>query len=71
MFVGIEHIWTHLIGFHGNVPRWGTSQLGISLISSDLVCFNIKLGKFFVTNDTYSGNRHIYVGIEHILTHLT
>ena len=42
MYVGIEHIWTHLIGFHGKIPRWGTSQLGISLISSDLVCFNIN-----------------------------
>ena len=39
--VGIEHIWTHLIGFHGNILRWGTSQIGISLISSDLVCFII------------------------------
>ena len=35
--VGTEHISTHLNGFHGNIPRWGTSQLGISLISSDLV----------------------------------
>ena len=42
IYVGIEHIWTQLIGFHGNIPRWGTSQLGISLISSDLVCFNIN-----------------------------
>ena len=42
IYVGIEHIWTYLIGFHGNIPRWGTSQLGIALISSDLVCFNIN-----------------------------
>ena len=42
MYVGIEHIWTHLIGFHGNIPRWVISQLGILLISSDLVCFNIN-----------------------------
>ena len=42
IYVGIEHIWTHLIGLHGNSTRWGTSQLGISLISSDLVCFNIN-----------------------------
>ena len=28
--------------FHANIPSWGTSQLGISLISSDLVCFNIN-----------------------------
>ena len=42
IYVGIEHIWTHLIGFHGNIPRLGTSQLGISLIESDLVCFNIN-----------------------------
>ena len=21
IYVGIEHIWTHLIGFHGNIPR--------------------------------------------------
>ena len=41
IYVGIEHIWTHLIGFHGNILRWDISQLGISLISSDLVCFNI------------------------------
>ena len=33
--VGIEHISTSLIGFHGNIPRWGTAQLGISVISSD------------------------------------
>ena len=42
IYVGIEHIWTHLIAFYGNFPRWGTSQLGIALISSDLVCFNIN-----------------------------
>ena len=42
MYVGIEHIWTHLIGFHGNILRWVISKLGISLISSDLVCFNIN-----------------------------
>ena len=42
MYVGIEHIWTHLIGFHGNNLRFGISQLGISLISSHLVCFNIN-----------------------------
>ena len=42
IYVGIEHIWTHLIGFHGNIPSLGTSQLGISLISSDLVRFNIN-----------------------------
>ena len=41
IYVGIEHIRTHLIGFHGNIPRWGPSQLGISLVSSDLVCFGI------------------------------
>ena len=40
--VGIEHSWTHLIGFHGNILRWGISHLGISLISSQLVCFNIN-----------------------------
>ena len=42
IYVGIEHIWTHLIRFYGNIPRWGPSQLGISLISSDLACFNIN-----------------------------
>ena len=42
IYVGIEHIWTHPIVFHGNILRWGTSQVGISLISSDLVCFNIN-----------------------------
>ena len=40
--INIGTILTPLIGFHGNIPRWGTSQLGISLISSDLVCFNIN-----------------------------
>ena len=39
--LGTRHILTPLIEFHGNIPSWGTSQLGISLISSDLVCFNI------------------------------
>ena len=42
MYVGTEHIWTHIIGFHGNILIWGISQLGISLISSHLVCFNIN-----------------------------
>ena len=41
MYVGIEHIWIHLVGFHGNIPSWGISQLGISVSSSDLVCFSI------------------------------
>ena len=38
IYVGIEHIWTHLIGFHGNIPRWGTSQLGISLLFQEIWC---------------------------------
>ena len=42
IYVGIEHIWTHLIGFRGNILRWVISQLGMSLISSDLKCFNIN-----------------------------
>ena len=42
IYVGIEHIPTHLIGFRGNIPRWGTSQLGIIFISSDLVCFKLN-----------------------------
>ena len=42
MRVGFEHISTHLIGFHGNIPKWGTSQPGISMSSSDLVCFSIN-----------------------------
>ena len=37
-----KHIWTHHIGFHGNIPKWGISQLGISLVSTDLVCFSIN-----------------------------
>ena len=46
MYVGMEHIWTDLIGFHGNILRWGISQLGISLISSHLVCFTINEIKY-------------------------
>ena len=53
MYVGTEHIWTHIIGFHGNILIWGISQLEIfqdgalpnlesHFISSDLVCFNIN-----------------------------
>ena len=42
IYVGFQHICTHLIGFYGNIPRWGLSQLGISLVSSDLVCFSIN-----------------------------
>ena len=39
MNVGIEHIWTHLIGFHENIPQvWGTSQLGISLLFQEIWC---------------------------------
>ena len=40
--LGTKHILAPFIGFHGNIPRWGTSQIGILLISSDLVCFNIN-----------------------------
>ena len=40
-YVGIKHILTHLVGFHGNNPRWSTSQLEILISSSDLVCFSI------------------------------
>ena len=39
--LGTKHILTPLIGFIRNVSSWGTSQLGISLISSDLLCFNV------------------------------
>ena len=46
MYVGIEHIWTRLIRFHGNILRWGIFQLGISLNSSHLVCFNINKIKY-------------------------
>ena len=42
IILGTKHILTQLIGFHGNIPSWGTSQLGISLISSDYACFNIN-----------------------------
>ena len=42
IYLGFEHICTHLIGFHGNIPRWGISQLGISLVSSDLKYFRIN-----------------------------
>ena len=30
------------IGFYGIIPRWGISQLGISLNLNDLVCFSIN-----------------------------
>ena len=30
------------IGFYGNIPRWGISILGISLMLSDLVCYSIN-----------------------------
>ena len=23
IYVGLKHMCTHLIGFHGNIPRWG------------------------------------------------
>ena len=36
-FVDIEIISTNLIGFHANIPRWGTSQLGISISSSVII----------------------------------
>ena len=47
IFCGNRHIYLGLsifghIGFYGNIPRWGISQLGISLASSDLVCFSIN-----------------------------
>ena len=63
--LGTWHIWTHLIGFHGNIPRLAIAQLGISLISCKLVCFNIS-----VTNETFCRIRHIYLGFSifgHIL----
>ena len=40
-FVDIEHISTNLIGFHGNISSSGISQHGISISSSDFVCFSI------------------------------
>ena len=42
VYIGAYHIWTHLIGFHGKIPRWGISKLEILLVSSDLVCFSIN-----------------------------
>ena len=30
------------VSCHGNIPRWGISQLGISLVSSELVYFSIN-----------------------------
>ena len=42
IYEGAYHIWAQLIGFHGNIPRWGILQLGIILVSSDLVFFSIN-----------------------------
>ena len=42
IYLGTKHILTPFIGFHGNIRRWGTSQLSILFISSDLLCFNIN-----------------------------
>ena len=41
IFIQVLASWTHLKRFHGNIPRWGISQLGISLVSNDLVFFSI------------------------------
>ena len=36
-------IFGHILkDFMENIPRWGISQLGISLVSSDLVFFSIN-----------------------------
>ena len=37
-----KHVWTHLSEFHVNIPRLDITRLGISLVSSDLVCFSIN-----------------------------
>ena len=42
IYVGIEHIWTHLVVFYGKIPSWGISQLGILISSSALVFFSIN-----------------------------
>ena len=43
VYVGAyKHIWRHVTGFHRNIPKWGNSQLGISLISCKSVRFNIN-----------------------------
>ena len=26
IYIGFEHIWTHLIGFHGNIPKLTPSR---------------------------------------------
>ena len=49
-FCGNRHIYLGFsifghIGFYGNIPRRGISHLGLSLVSSDLVCFNINYVK--------------------------
>ena len=70
IYVGIEHISTHLIGFHGNIQRWGTSHFGILISSFFFGVLQHSLVKVTVTNDIYSGKEHINLGTKHILTPL-
>ena len=42
IFIQVLASWTHFKRFHGNTSRWGISQLGISLVSNDLVFFSIN-----------------------------
>ena len=61
MYVGIEHIWTHLIGFIEIFQVRGFPNLEYQFLQVILGALALLL-KVTVTNDTYSGKGHINLG---------
>ena len=64
-----SHILTHLIGFMEIFQDGALSNLEYHLFQV-IWCVSTSLGKCIMTNDTYSRNRHISVGIGHIWIHV-
>ena len=61
IYLNIEHIWTHPIRFHKTYQDGHFPTRNITYFKS-FAAFQHKLDKIHVTNDTFSGNRHIYLG---------
>ena len=61
MYVGIEHIWTHLIGFMEIFQVGGFPNLEYQFLQVILGALALLL-KVTVTNDTYSGKGYINLG---------
>ena len=65
IFMWVLSIFGHIyLDFIEIFLDWALPNLEYHLFQV-IWCVSILI-RFILTNDTYSGNRHIYVGIEHI-----